>query len=158
MRYDVTMSPLEQLIACAGTWRGTNRLYVSPDAPADESTSEVRVTPMLGGRFVRMDQTWARQGRPEQGSMLVGYDPAAGVPSCHWVDSFHNGYKVMACTGTLKDGVLDVRGTYAAPPGPDWGWRLVVTARERQLQIMMYNVWPDGRTEELAVRATYEHA
>jgi hypothetical protein len=37
------------------------------------------------------------------------------------------GEKVMACNGTTEtDGWINVRGSYAMPPGPDWGWRIVI--------------------------------
>jgi hypothetical protein len=149
------VDPLDPLLACAGDWRGVNRLWMSPDVPADESASNLTVVPMLGGTFLRVDQTWARQGRPEAGSMLLGYDD--GAATGHWVDSFHNGRRVMACTGAASGAGVDVRGNYPAPPGPDWGWRIQVIARPRELEIVMYNVDPGGM-EELAVRSTYAPA
>jgi hypothetical protein len=53
-----------------------------------------------------------------------------------------------------------VRGTYAAPPGPDWGWRIDVTPDGDKLRIEMHNVWPEeqGGKEELAVEAVYGRA
>ena len=153
------MNALDTLLACAGTWRGANRLFVSPDGPADESASVVTVTPLLRGTFVRLDQTWAREGRPAEGSLLVGFDAASKVATAHWIDTFHMGRKVMACEGTVgDDGALDVRGGYAAPPGPDWGWRIRVTAAAgSQLEIVMFNIDPAGN-EQLAVRATHAPA
>jgi hypothetical protein len=151
------MSELEPLIACAGTWRGTNRLWLSPPDPPEESTSTITVTPVLDGRFVRVDQTWAHGGFPQAGSLLVGFD--AGVATVHWIDAFHMGRKVLACTGVAgADGPIDVRGTYAAPPGPDWGWRITIAAQPgRALDVLMFNVSPDG-AEELAVEARHGRA
>jgi hypothetical protein len=67
--------------------------------------------------------------------------------------------KVMTCEGPASDaGSLDVRGSYAAPPGPDWGWRTVIeTGEEDSLQMLMYNVTPDGQ-EVPAVDAVYRRA
>jgi hypothetical protein len=55
---------------------------------------------------------------------------------------------------------LSVRGTYAAPPGPDWGWRIDVTPGGEGLRVIMHNVWPEeqGGKEELAVEAVYARA
>ena len=64
----------------------------------------------------------------------------------------------MASAGTTPDDTrLSVRGTYAAPPGPDWGWRIDVTPAGDTLRVVMYNVWPQeqGGKEELAVEAEY---
>jgi hypothetical protein len=70
------------------------------------------------------------------------------------------GCKVMACAGVVPDaGVIDVRGTYAAPPGPDWGWRIQIEAELQAglLVLLMYNVHPDGK-EDLAVQATHRRS
>jgi hypothetical protein len=153
------MSGLDHLLACAGEWRGVNRLYESPDGPAEESASRVVVTPLLGGRFVRVDQWWACGGDEQEGSLLIGYEPKTGVATGHWIDTFHMGRKVMACSGAIRDdGTVDLRGSYAAPPGPDWGWRIVVGPdADGGLEIVMYNVDPEGK-EALAVRATHASA
>jgi hypothetical protein len=51
-----------------------------------------------------------------------------------------------------------VRGSYAAAPGPDWGWRTVIeTAEDDSLRMVMYNLTPDGQ-EYLAVEAVYRRA
>jgi hypothetical protein len=53
---------------------------------------------------------------------------------------------------------IDVRGSYAAPPGPNWGWRTVIeTPDDDSLRIVMYNVSPEGK-EDLAVDAVYRRA
>jgi hypothetical protein len=53
-----------------------------------------------------------------------------------------------------------VRGKYAAPPDPDWGWRIDVQPGGRTLRVVMHNVWPEaqGGKEELAVEAVYTRA
>jgi hypothetical protein len=72
----------------------------------------------------------------------------------HWIDSWHNGDAVMACEGTGSDGRVDVRGSYPAPSGPDWGWRIRVEPGSGSLVIRMDNVSPDGE-EYPAVEASY---
>jgi hypothetical protein len=76
--------------------------------------------------------------------------------TAHWIDTWHMGDKVMACRGTPgSNGEISVQGSYAVPPGPDWGWRTIIRPQENQsLQIIMFNIWPDGR-EELAVETDY---
>lgn len=147
---------LENLIACAGSWRGTNRLQDPNTGRPEDSAATASISPLLAGRFVRLDYTWGYQGKPQEGSFLIGFDPKTDRVSAHWIDSWHNSYPVMACTGSAGvDGAIDVRGTYPAPPGPDWGWRTVITPDPAgTLRIVMHNIWPDGR-EELAVEAQF---
>ncbi len=152
------MSALDGLAACAGRWQGTSTLQDPHAGIADESASTATVTPVLDGRFVRVDYTWGYQGQPQEGSLLIGLQKKAGTVTGHWIDSFHNGDKVMACSGPASDdGTLTVRGSYAAPPGPDWGWRIDLTPGGDTLRIVHHNVWPEGK-EELAVDSSYTRA
>ena len=63
----------------------------------------------------------------------------------------------MFCHGTINaQGIIDLLGSYEAPPGPDWGWRIIITnPSNNRLQIIMYNCSPEG-VEELAVQADYK--
>jgi hypothetical protein len=134
-------------------------LIVEPGQPARESESTAVVAPIAGGRFVRIDYVWGERERPQDGSILFGRDRERGVVTALWVDSFHVSDKVMTCEGpSASAGSLEVGGSYAAPPGPDWGWRTVIeTGEDDTLRMVMYNVSPEG-TEELAVEASYGRA
>lgn len=149
------MHILETLIGCAGNWRGTNTLQDPTTGKPEETASTAVITPLLGGRFVRFDYTWLYQGTLQEGSILFGYDKQSGAIAAHWIDSWHMGNKVMVCEGQEQDNnALSVVGSYAAPPGPDWGWRINLTMGDGTLGMSMNNIWPDGR-EELAVEAHY---
>ncbi len=125
----------------------------------DESPAGAEVTTLLGGRFVRMDYTWAYHGTPQEGSLLIGFTSGPAVVTAQWIDTWHMGERVMSCRGTADpDGSIVVRGTYAVPPGADWGWRIVLRPDDGQaIQLVMYNLRPDGSQEvaELAVEADY---
>lgn len=146
---------LEPLVARAGTWRGTNMLQDPESGLQPETTDSVlTLAPLLDGRFVRLDYTWSSKGAPQAGSMLIGHEKKAGVVTLHWIDTWHNGEKVMACEGKAAGGPIDVRGTYAVPNAPDWGWRIRIEPTASALTIRMDNVTPEGR-EYLAVEGTY---
>jgi hypothetical protein len=152
------MSPLEVLSLCADAWRGTSTLQDPHAAIAAKSASTASVCAAHGG--VRLDYIWSYQGKPQQGSILFGGD-AAGAVTARWTDTWHTSNQPMACSGPKPGGsTLSVRGAYAAPPGPDWGWRIDVTSDGDKLRIVMHNVWPQeqGGKEELAVEAVYERA
>ncbi|HEX9952961.1 MAG TPA: DUF1579 family protein [Rubricoccaceae bacterium] len=150
---------LHGLLAARGLWRGTNRLHdPTTGAPADTPATAV-VTPVVGGRFWRIAYTWIYQDRPQEGELFVGYQAEAGVATVHWADTWHTSDTVMACEGTAgDDGVVDVAGSYPAPSGPDWGWRIVVEPVGREsLRVVMHTVSPEGEVYP-AVETTYEPA
>jgi len=152
------VNSVELLAAGAGSWRGTNTLQDPNTGLPEESPSTVTVMPVLGGRFVRLDYTWAYQGKPQEGSLLVGFDPEPGEVSGHWIDTWHMGRKALACTGAKPaGGTIAVRGSYAAPIGPDWGWRIEITPSDDTLRIVHTNIFPDGN-ESLAVEGVYSWA
>jgi hypothetical protein len=152
------MSALEKLTACAGTWSGTNTLQDPNTNKPDKSDSTVTVTPVLAGRFVRIDYTWGYQGKPQEGSLLVGFDPKTGKVSGHWIDTWHMGRIALNCVGSSPtEGHIAVRGSYAAPPGPDWGWRIEIATGEDALRITHTNIDADG-TEDLAAEGVYSRA
>jgi hypothetical protein len=88
--------------------------------------------------------------------LLIGYEPKTGMASAYWIDTWHMGRQVMAAEGSIsQSGEISVLGSFAVPPGPDWGWRTVITPDDGQeLQITMFNISPEG-LEELAVEASY---
>ena len=149
------MSQLAPFLSLAGRWSASYVLQDPEHGLADNSASTATVTSMLSDRFVRIEYTWAYKGAPQEGSILIGCEPS-GVVTAVWIDSFHNGRRMMVCTGSATDdGGIDVRGSYPAAPGPDWGWRTQLTPSTDAWTMTMFNVWPDGR-EDLAVKARYE--
>lgn len=147
---------LEQLkSALTGEWQGTKQLYFSPPPePAISSPSKLSVIPIAGGSFLQFNYDWSYEGETQQGVLIFGSDEE-NAASAAWVDSFHMSSKVMPLIGTAAAESADVRGTYAAPPGPDWGWRIALrSASPSEFQIVMHNISPEGQ-EDLAVQIDY---
>jgi hypothetical protein len=150
-------SGLESLTRIAGVWKGTYRLQ-DPAGGVQQSRSAASVTPVIGGKFVRLDYTWSYGGKAQEGSLLFGWEKKRRVVTTVWTDTWHMGEKFMTCQGAAaKNGAVAVRGSYAVSTGPDWGWRTVIEPGEGSFRLVMYNQWPDGK-EELAVEATYTGA
>lgn len=144
------------LLRHLGTWRGSSTLQDPTTGKPERSESGAALTTVAGSRFVRIDYTWSYQGTPQDGELLVGYRAKTGEMIAYLVDSWHMAYPAMVLDGQFGGGTtITLRGSYAAPPGPDWGWKIVVdVAATDRLRLEMFNVSPEG--EELpAVESEY---
>ncbi len=143
-----------------GDWRGTNLLRLSWLTPSEfVSPSHLSVVSAVKGKFLSFTYTWSHENKAHEGTILLGYDEKQGVATAAWADSWHMSNKLMFCQGTIDaQGVIDLRGTYEAPPDPDWGWRIIISSpTDHELHLTMYNCPPDG-TEDLAVQADFTRA
>lgn len=141
-----------------GEWTGSNLLRLSWLTPTDyTSDSSLLVSPVVGGKFLKFTYTWSHDNAAHEGLILLGFDNDQGVATAAWVDSWHQSSKVLSCQGTIDEkGAIAIRGTYEAPPGPNWGWRIEISSDTgKGLSIVMINCSPDGE-EDLAVRAEYK--
>jgi Protein of unknown function (DUF1579) len=149
------MGDLEKLKSSVGNYKGTNRLYYPPENPPDETPSNLNLTAILNGKFIRIDYNWSYQNAPQEGSMLIGFEPDEKLVTIHWIDTWHMSNKVLALQGLAEsDGSINVLGSYPAPPDSDWGWRIVITPADKSLNISMFNISPQG-DEYPAVEASY---
>lgn len=146
------------LVPLTGHWLGANRLWLSPDDPAYTSGASAVVTWLAQGRFLSMRYTWTHRGEAQDGLLLVGVAGADGAVDAVWIDSWHMQAAMMHCTGRMDgNGGITLEGAYAAPPGPDWGWRIELAYRpDDSLQMRMYNIPPGGDAAP-AVEALYTH-
>ena len=147
------MNLLTTLAACTGNWHGKNVLQDPHAGIADESPSTATLTALPDGSF-RLEYTWSYNGKAQRGSLLVQLN--GSTVTAGWTDTWHTSNQPMACTGA-NGPTLSVRGSYAAPPGPDWSWRIDLAPEGEQLHLVMWNIWPaeQGGKEELAVDALY---
>lgn len=141
----------------AGEWAGNNLLRLSWQTPSDfNSTGQMSVQSVGNEKFLTFRYTWSHEGAPHEGFMLLAHAASTGVTTAGWVDSWHQSGSVLNCTGSIQEnGTIQVQGSYPAPPGPDWGWRITIAKHsDNELQMLMHNITPDG-TEDLAVQADY---
>lgn len=150
------MSVPSRLSSAAGRWSGENRLWFSPEDAPFVSEASADVQPEADGRMLALRYRWSHEGKPISGILLLGDDVKAGRCDAAWADAFHNSHRLMPLSGPASgDGAANVRGSYPAPPGPDWGWRIVLDQPSADaLRLTMYNITPDG-TEALAVEASF---
>ncbi|MBL8525515.1 MAG: DUF1579 family protein [Betaproteobacteria bacterium] len=146
-----------QFSALSGEWKGTKRLYLNgEDGPQKSSASRLTVAKAARGSFMMFAYTWSFDGDPHEGLAMLGYDEKQAVATAAWGDSWHMGSQIMHCRGRIDaSGVFNVVGSYQAPPGPDWGWRIAIAPTgDDALRMVMHNIDPDGK-EYLAVLAEF---
>lgn len=147
----------DTLRAARGTWQGTNRLHL-PDVPTRDVPSSAAIELVAQGRFCTISYTWNFDGEPQDGLLLIGQGSDEHAITAVWVDSWHMGDAAMQCLGqSVSDTQITVHGTFAVENSPDWGWRIDLLTNQEAVQIVMYNLSPDG-DEYLAVEASYARA
>ena len=144
-----------------GEWRGTNRLWLGwlPDESARESDSIATIGFEAKDKFLSIRYDWVFEGEIHEGLLIVASEKDSPAVNAVWIDSWHQSEKFMHSNGKLEnDGVLNIKGFYAVPGHPDWGWRTVIeTNDENSFKFVMYNVSPEGE-ENLAVESVYVRA
>ena len=149
------MNGLAKLAQLTGNWQGPNRLWLNPAEPFEESHATATVAPVAQGKFVTLLYTWEQGGHPADGLIVIGFNPSGGDVDVYWIDSWHMGANYMLLKGqTLAEGGIAVKGSYPAPDGPDWGWRIEIKPGQNEFHMLMYNIMPLG-DEMLAVQATF---
>ncbi len=147
-------TPFTQL---SGEWKGVKRLYLNGESgPEISSPSRMTIAKVSRDTMLMLAYTWKYEGLPHDGVLLLCHDEKANVATAAWGDSWHMNARLMQCTGTIESGSkFCVRGSYAAPPEPDWGWAIEINIGEvNRLEIVMHNISPEGE-RFLAVRAEF---
>ena len=145
-----------QIAALIGTWRGTNHLWLSPGEPVRKSESRAEITTVAQEQFADIRYTWADKGKPQEGRLIIGQETEHEIVRAVWLDSWHMMDKFMICEGSIMaEGTVSVKGSYAAPPGPDWGWQIDIEPQENDsFRFAMHNISPEGE-KMLAVEVIY---
>ena len=141
----------------SGEWKGSKRLYLGGESgPEQSSAARMTIAKAARGTFLLLDYTWKYENDPQEGVLLLGYDATGNAATAAWGDSWHMNQKIMHCTGAIDaNGVFTVVGSFEAPPGPDWGWRIALTIHTAEsMGILMHSISPDGM-ENLAVHAEF---
>ncbi|MEK0155027.1 DUF1579 family protein [Arthrobacter oryzae] len=149
------MQIVECLAPFAGTWQGHNRMRFMPTDEYQESVSAATVA-VTAKDFVTIEYTWAHEGQPQNGLLLLGSGPGEDPgATAVWVDSFHATPQWLTLSGTIDDGVVRLACTYPAPEGPDWGWQIhIEPGHGNGGRITMHNLVP-GHDPYQVVEATY---
>jgi len=130
----------------AGEWTGRNRLWFEPGTPVHECQITASAVGVARGAWVAIRYAWEHGGEPQEGLLVARNAAEVGAEDIVWLDSFHTGGQFMRLRGEADDaGRVAALGSYPAPEGPDWGWRIVLGSDgPDELHLLMYNIAPDG--------------
>lgn len=153
------MSVPEILEKLVGKWRGINRLHTTwiPDNPVRETVSRAIIELTARGRFLKIEYDWAFEEAIQEGLILIGDEQDSDSIKAFWIDSWHLSDKFMVSEGVRgTNGTISLKGFYAVPDHPDWGWRTIIEPEcDNSFKITMYNVTPEGE-ESLAVEMEFK--
>ncbi|HYU30660.1 MAG TPA: DUF1579 domain-containing protein [Thermoanaerobaculia bacterium] len=90
------------LAKMAGDWTFTNKFWMAPDQPAQESSGTMHAETILGGRYVQSVWKGDMMGQPFEGHGTDGYDNVSKQFVSSWVDNMGTG--IMISTGSCEDG------------------------------------------------------
>jgi hypothetical protein len=90
------------LAKVAGTWQGTTRMWMGPDATEPmESTCTTVMTPIMDGRYMKCETTGEMPGMGAfLGQGIYGYDNVAQKFVASWIDNHSTG--ILHGTGELS--------------------------------------------------------
>lgn len=82
----------------AGDWTFTNKMWMDPSQPPEESSGTMRGETILGGRYVQATWKGTIMGMPFEGRGTHGYDNLSRQYVSTWIDNMATG--IMYSTGT----------------------------------------------------------
>jgi hypothetical protein len=153
----VEIGPHKALSQLAGNWKGTTKVWFSPEAVHDESPVSGTIRLILGGMFALHEYKGSFEGKELEGLAIIGYHLTSGTYQTAWIDSFHMGTGIMFSEGTKNDDFLSVVGHYQGweEQPQTWGWRTSIDiVDEDHITITAYNISPEGE-EQVATQTEY---
>lgn len=141
------MAEHDYLNQLEGDWRGPSNLWMNPAEPPIPSEWTASVARVACGQFLAISYAWEFNGDRKEGVLTFGLNGDSEKAGASWLDSWHMANQIMVCDRKMReDGSVAMLGNYAAPPGPDWGWRIEIHpgGDADSFVLKMFNITPDG--------------
>ena len=150
------MSISKNIAGLEGRWNGINEFYTPGNGELpSESPSEATVRTVVAGKFIEIAYTWIFEGQPQEGSIILGCDPASTAVQAVWTDSWHMSDRLMLCDGTIAhDGTISVVGSHGGGSGREAKFGIEITAVGETFTIRMFDISPTG-VKQMAVETVY---
>jgi hypothetical protein len=92
----------KQIGKLAGDWTFTNKMWMAPGQPPQESTGTMHAETILGGRYVQSVWKGTVMGQEFEGRATEGFDNVSKQYVSSWVDNVGTG--IMYSAGTCENG------------------------------------------------------
>ena len=128
-----------------GRYTGTSKVYFRPDELADSTSIEGSFSTLQDGDFLVFEYTSSVQGKDASGKLLLAYDSTLGQYLMTWIDTFHNGERILSLASErgIDSTTIQAAGEYPADASANWGWRIEVLPQgDGHLHIRHYNIPP----------------
>lgn len=150
------------LLKAVGKWQGQSNLNLPEDGITEtvfSSTSTLSVETDSRTAYSTVSYTWEFDGTTQMGCILICGSGSQDSVTCGWTDSWHQNGSVMPLAGRgMLDDAVSLTGSYGdGSDGPDWGWRIELSATHDAFKLTMTNITPEGE-EMWAVKAEYIRA
>lgn len=130
----------EHLAPLVGRWNGTWRTWVEPEVLHDASSISLEVTPILGGRDLRLAYTASIAGDAVEGAALIG-SPQGGGAVMAWTDTWHTSGLLLVLIGERLPVGVAVATDFTAE-GQTWTWSMEITREGDALALRCWNQGP----------------
>ncbi|MHC4841672.1 MAG: DUF1579 family protein [Planctomycetota bacterium] len=142
--------PHALLARMVGDWEGSNKTWFDGPELSDESRVAGSIRLIQNGMFILHEYQGKLAEHDMIGTAIIGYSFEDEQWQCAWVDTCHNGTRIMVSKGDKGDtGTPNVQGDFPAPPDPNWGWRTTFDLKDdNHLLIQHFCQPPEGKGDE----------
>jgi hypothetical protein len=147
----------QHLAEMAGTWKTSNKMWMSPGAQPSESTGTCENKMILGDRYLHQECSGQDMGMgPFQGMGITGYDNVKKQYEATWVDNMGTAVTMATGKGDASGKVYTFTGTYPDPvTGKDKKFRWVSHMVDaNNMTFEFYDHGPNGK-EYKSMEMTY---
>jgi hypothetical protein len=112
----MTPGPIQQMMAkSVGAWTGTVTFWANEGAAPTSYTMETTNEMILGGRYLRSNNTGSMMGMPFEGIGITGYDNAKKIFVNSWIDNMGTGIIFMEGTWDAAANSINFSGKSTDP-------------------------------------------
>ncbi len=139
-----------------GSWEYSLKWWMSPDAPAEESTGANEVKSILGGRFIEQITTGTMMKQPFEGRGIIGFDNLKKEYTSIWIDNMATGVMVASASYDLVAKTLTEKGNFSCPFNGQMPFRAVTKIIDEDTHLYeMYTNDKNGK-EFKSMEITYK--